>query len=123
MGGKAGTLRGISIAGVSYDVIADTNATRIGSVYENTTVSTTGKPILQQTKRNEDMEGIKLGCDPQEHAELKKIADDGSEVEINLTYADGKTYGSTGWINIDNHESETNTTNIKLMPTESWSVF
>jgi hypothetical protein len=123
MAGKAGTIRGITVGGPSYDAHADTNVSRKGSKNENTGVPTTGDTMIQQTRISQDAEGIKVAADADGQITLQEIADEAREVELSVTYADGKTWGCTGTINVDTHESETNALTIKMIPITDWAVY
>ena len=71
----SGTLKSISIAGVTYRVLGDTNVTLPANQYKTEAVVTTGQNNRRMTKEARTLTGIVIACNAQEMETLRQIAD------------------------------------------------
>jgi hypothetical protein len=123
----AGTIKKVTLDGVTYDVPADINISEMGSGFENSLIPTSGRNVLKQVKRAEIREGVVLIVDDLEMDRLKELAErqgDGEKAfPMSYQTAAGVTKRATGWIEFANRETEENRAAITLLPEGSWSTF
>lgn len=125
-GNTAGTIKKLTIGGVTYDVAFDVNATINYSRYETEGITSTGKTMYKVTIRSQDIEGLPILATPQKAANLKRVAETLADTSMSLTLADGSTLKGTGRINYENWETEENRHPVKLIPNRSkdaWTLF
>lgn len=120
----AGTLRKVTIDGITYDVMADTNVTETGSAFENEAIPTSGKNMKKMTRRPENRESVVLACNGDER-ELLRAAADSPRTNIPLSYetAAGDVFRADGWIEFENRETEENRATIQMHPRTEWDQF
>ena len=71
----SGTLKSVSIAGVTYRVLGDTNITLIPSEWKNEAVATSGSNNRRMTKQARTLTGVVISCNAQEMETLRGIAE------------------------------------------------
>lgn len=118
-----GSIRGLSLDGTPFDVMADAGLDEILSEFVNELIPTSGRPIRKMTKRVEEISGVILGTNKAEHATLKSYSDQLGEIKLSYTDAEGNTMKSQGTINIENNNTEENRTTISLLPSVPWVPF
>lgn len=126
MGEASGTLRGVTLDGLSFRVPADINITLNLSEYENENIPTTGKSVPKKTLRSPDAEGVVLIANPVEQETLRGLAARLEAFPISTEMADGSVWRTTGNINFENVESQENRASIKIMPDRAlnaWELF
>jgi hypothetical protein len=123
MRNSTGTLRGIMIDGVSYDVMSDCNISFSPTNYEVSGIATTGKTLFQMKKRIQEVESVDLGVDPEEIGSLKSKAESLADLTMAFTLADGSVFRGTGRIHFDKYESETGKATLKLIPNGEFTPF
>lgn len=125
--GVTGTIKKVTLDGVTYDVPADINISEMGSGFENSLIPTSGRNVLKQVKRAEIREGVVLIVDDLEMDTLKDLAErlkeKASSFPMSYQTAAGVTKRATGWIEFANRETEENRAAITLLPEGSWSTF
>lgn len=121
----AGTIQKCSINGLAFDVMADSNISLMGSLYENDGIPTSGRTIRKMTKRVQTAEGLVIAANSSERKILQDIADDSENVPLTYTLASGDVYTATGFIEFENIESEEARAAIKMFPStgNGWEVF
>jgi hypothetical protein len=118
-----GTIRKVTLDGVTFDVMADTNVTEVGSGWQNEAVPTSGRNLRKMTKRVETREGITLACNGAEREVLKDLADRSADFPMSYETAAGDVYRATGWIEFENRETEESRATIQMLPRNSWDAF
>lgn len=126
MSKTTGSIRKLTIGGVTFDVMADTNVTVNLSPFETEGMPTSGETMFKMTFRTPTMEAIALAADSEEAESLRAVA----ELQINSTMsmelADASTWKGSGRINFENYETEEGRANIILIPNRSrnaWTRF
>lgn len=71
----AGTLKSISIAGVTYRVLGDTNVTLPAAEWKNEPIPTSGYNNRRLTKQARTLTGVVISCNAQEMETLRAIAE------------------------------------------------
>lgn len=117
----SGTIRAFSLAGVSYTPMADANFSRKPSQYENEGLATSGTNIIKKTKIVQTLESVTIGADELEVINLARIADSDEVVSCSYKDAAGNTHRNPQvTINIESHETETNTVTLMVIPVDVW---
>lgn len=119
----SGSIRKLTLDGTSFDVMADTNITEVGSAYENDSVPTSGTNMRKMTKRAENREGIVVACNGSERDLLKGLSERNTDFPMSYETAAGDVFRSTGWIEFENRETEENRASVKMFPRVKWSQF
>jgi hypothetical protein len=119
----AGSIRKVTLDGVTYDAAADTNISEVGSAYQNESVPAPGRNMRKMTKRAENREGIVLLCNASERDALKALADRTTDFPMSYETAAGDVYRATGWIEFENRETEENRASVQMHPRKSWQSF
>jgi hypothetical protein len=74
-GDDAGTPKRISVAGVTYRVLADANLSLQPSEYKNEAVPHSGGNLRKMTRQARALTGITIACTAQERETLREIAE------------------------------------------------
>jgi hypothetical protein len=126
-GNVSGTPRKLNLAGLPFKVPGDFNATMKFSPFETEGVPTTGGTMFKMTLVSPNAEGIQIIVNPDEAAELTKIAERRDDYQMAVTLADGTTWNTSGKINFaDGVETEENRASIVMIPNKSigaWKKF
>jgi hypothetical protein len=123
---NSGTPRKMIIAGVTYDVAADSNFTFNRSEFEKEGVATSGKTMIKMTRRVPTIESVTLITTLEEVEALKNVADSIADTTISVEFADGSVYKTTGQINFENYETEEGKSTFTIIPAktkEAWTPF
>lgn len=119
----SGSLQSVTIEGVGYDVLGDTNISNPLNKWENDSIPTSGKAIQKKMKRVPAAESCVLGTSWEEKETLMSLADSIDTLKFALKFAGGDILRCEGHFNIDSDESEENRTTIKILPDDGWTVF
>lgn len=122
MADVTGTIRKVTLDGVTFDVFADTNIKEVGGKYENSAIATSGRNMHKMVKRVEEREGITLAANGAERELLKEMSERNTDFSMSYETAGGDIYQATGWIEFESRETEENKAAIKMMPRNDWSV-
>jgi hypothetical protein len=123
---NSGTIRSLTIDGVTYDVPADINITFNISSFETEGVPTTGRTMMKKTRRVPTQEGIVVMTSPAEMVALKEKAESLAEKTFSVELADGSIFKTAGEFNYENVETEENRSSIIIIPNkckDAWTEF
>jgi len=118
-----GSIRALTLDGISFDVMGDAGLDEILSQFENELIPTSGKPMRKMTKRIQTVEGVVLGANKADHQTLIAFSDQLEEIKLSYTDAEGNTMKAQGTINIEGNNTEENRTTISLLPSVPWVPF
>lgn len=121
----AGTIRKVTVEGITFRVPADVNATFIFSNYETTMDPTSGRGMKRMIKRTPAIEGLVLVCNGDERESLRAFATDTSKeaLKFSVELIGGDTYKSEGGLELENFETESNRVACQFLPNEDWTKF
>lgn len=119
----SGSIRKLTLDGVTYDVLGDANFSETGSGFESDAVPTSGDNIHKMTKRAKKVEGVVVGCNGTERDALEALADRTTDFPMSYETASGDVYRAQGWIEFENRETEENRASIQLHPRKKWTSF
>jgi hypothetical protein len=123
MAAVVGTLLNVTISGVTFPVAGDADASHILSRFEKTVLPTSGRSVMQMTKRVPALESLVLLTTPLEAENLRNFANSTEWLNYSFTLADGSSYSSVGTINLENRETATGRTTISMFPEVDWVLF
>lgn len=123
MADVTGTLRKVTLDGVTYDVFADSNIKATPSSHENTAIPTSGRPMRKMVARVESREGLTLVANGAEQEALKALAERLGDYPMSYVTASGDVYRANGFIEFESHETEENRASVMLHPRQGWSPF
>ncbi len=118
-----GTIRKFSLAGVSFDVMADANVSMVGGKYTNESVPTSGRNLRKMVRRSESFNAVSVACTGAEREMLKGYAESTSDIPITITLAGGDMFTCMGWIEFETTETETGKGQLNLHPRLVWDDF
>jgi hypothetical protein len=119
----AGSIRKLTIEGISFDVAADATFSEIFTNFENAMVPTSGLAMRKMTKRIPAVEGVVLITDADERLVLKDFAEGLDNVKITYQNAATDSYRCEGTIEIEGNETEENRTACTIQPAGVWTKF
>lgn len=123
MGNGSGSIRKITLNGITYDVMADSNFNETGSAHENDRIPTSGASFKKMTKRVQKVESVVVKANPDERQLLKAQSDALTDFPMSYTTADGSVRRANGSIFFENRETEENRATLQLHPSGDWEEF
>jgi hypothetical protein len=123
MSDLAGTIRKVTLDGIAFDAMADTNVSETGSQWEVSGVPTSGRNMKKMVRRPETRESIVLACNGAEREVLKELAERIDDFPMSYTTAGNDVYRCTGFIEFETRETEENRATIQLIPRDQWESF
>ena len=118
-----GTLRKVTLDGVTYDAAADASIKAMPSAFENTSVPTSGANVRKMVKRAQTRESVTLIVGGAEQAALKALAERLDDFPMSYEEANGDTYTATGFIEFESYDTDTGIATIKMEPRDEWAAF
>jgi len=70
-----GTMRKLTINGITYDVLSDANFSETPSIYKNESVPTSGRTLRKMTKQAPIVKSVTIACNATERGQLKTLAE------------------------------------------------
>lgn len=119
----AGSIRKVTLDGVTYDAMGDSNVGETGGPWENDGVATSGRNIRKMTKRVDLRDGLVLAANGAEFEQLKELAARTDDFTMSYTTASGDVYRAMGWIEVEKRETEENRVTVKMFPRKTWESF
>lgn len=118
----SGSIRGLTLDGIGFYVLADTNISEMVSDTENENIPTSGPNILKRMRRPQNRESVVVQADTTERDLLIDLADRLEPFPMSIEFADGRIERASGFINIDSRETEELRTTLMLLPQQGWVV-
>ena len=122
----AGSLKKVTLNGVTYDALEDANAKINLSPYKVEAKATSGKVIKVLKLRVQSITDVTLGCTPREADALRVLSGMADSITMSITLADGSVFRSTGGIDFDSFETMEGKCKIDLIPDrvrDAWTLF
>ena len=115
---STGTLRKILIDDLSYDAAGDADLNETLTKFENSLIITSGKAVIKQEKRAQQVEDVVLITNAGDRDRLVSFADGGGEGPMSYTDRAGNVARFVGTINVDSNQTMESRTTISFLPTE-----
>ena len=119
----SGSIRKLTLDGVTFDVLGDANFSETVSAYESEAVPTSGVNIRKMTKRAKIVESVVVGANGAERDQLKALAERTTDFPMSYETAGGDVFRAQGWIEFENRETEENRASLQLHPRADWTSF
>lgn len=123
MSNITGSLRKVTLDGVTYRVMADANIDEIGSGFETSGVPTSGGTMFKKMRRVQERTGVVLACNGMERDQLKALSDRLTTYPMSYETASGDVFRATGMIEFEKRETEEGKASIKMIPEGEWQSF
>lgn len=120
-----GTPRKVTLDGITFDVMADTNISEMGSRFENEGVPTSGRIMKKMTRRAKTAESVTLACNGDERAVLQEFDERQENFSMSYELASGDVFRAVGFIIFENRETEEQRATIQMVPAQDnqWEPF
>ena len=115
---STGTIRKLMIEGISFDVAGDADFNETLTQFENSLIITSGRAVIKQEKRAQQVEDVVLVTNGNDRAQLTSFADGGEELAMSYTDRSSNTYRFVGTINVDSNQTMESRTTISILPVE-----
>ena len=120
---KAGSTRKLVLAGISFNVMADSDANKTSGVLNEATRHSGGNS-QKQTLLPGDINSVTVDASTAEVEQLETLAKSVVDIPMSITYIDGSVYSSPGFITLAEHTSQDNKIDVTMFPRSgSWSRF
>ena len=116
---STGTVKKVTLAGVTFDVMSDANFDQKKGRFENEEIVTSGKIVQKKTARAQMVESVNLQCSEDEAEVLRALSERTSAFPMSYTTAAARTFRATGFINFESHDTETGLAVVKLVPEDA----
>lgn len=123
MSDTAGSVRKVTLDGITFDVPGDVNISEVGSGFLNESIPTSGRTIRKMTKRAQTREGLVVIANGAERELLQELAERLNDFPISYETPGGDVYRTTGWIEFENRETEELRAAIQLHSRNGWDAF
>lgn len=123
MADVSGSIRQVTLDGVTFDAVADANVKATPSQFENSAIATSGRNLHKMIKRVQSREGVVLIVNGAEQEALKALAERTADFPMSYTTAGGDVYRAVGWIEFESHETEENRASVQMHPRNGWDAF
>ena len=118
-----GSVRNVTIEGISFRCAADTNISRVITIIENSRIPTSGKSMRKMVRRIPAFESVVLAVNASEIEQLKSFAESLNDLTMSVETAAGDQYKSTGTIEVENVDTDEGKASCQLLPAEDWTPF
>ena len=120
-----GTPRKVTLDGITFDVMADTNISEVGSQFENEPVPTSGRTMKKMTRRSKAAESVTLACNGDERQVLEELDERTENFSMSYELASGDVFRAVGFIVFENRETEETRATIQMHPAQDnkWEPF
>ena len=117
-----GTIRKMTVEGISFLVPADANFSFKPSEYNNEAIATSGETIYKKTKVSPTLD-MELIVNPTEMDVLVSYASQLGSLKISVVDAEGYTMRAEAQISIESYEKAENKAKLTVLPKGGWTTF
>lgn len=117
-----GSLRKVTINGITFDAAADTNFSFTPTNFENSVIATTGSGMVKKMKRVPVIESLPLVVDGEKLAQLVSLDGAQNEYKFSITLQSGTELKGKGVFQSESYENEEGRYNIQIHPTGDWTI-
>lgn len=119
----SGSIRKLTLDGITFDVMSDANLSKTGSQFENDRIATSGKSFKKMTKRVTKVESVVIKLNVDEDEILEGLAERLEDFPMSYTTASGSVYRAVGSIEYESFETMENRGTVQLHPSTTWDRF
>ena len=117
----AGTMKKLTLSGISFDCVSDADWTEVFAGFTNTIMQTSGGGVVVQETRTREVTGVQISLQGGDRALLKSIIEDGEIIDISYTNRDGDRYSGRGTVNTDGRTTMRGIATLSLLPVGDWT--
>lgn len=118
-----GSIRKVTLDGVTYDALHDSNVSEPGGPWQNESVATSGRNLRKMSRRSEERDGLILACNGAEREQLEELVGRTDDFTMSYQTASGDVYRCSGWVEFEKRETEEGRATVKLCPRDRWESF
>jgi hypothetical protein len=115
-----GSIKKLTVEGISYPVSGDANAKLYLSGVENAMLATSGDAVLQQKRQVQRIENLDLLLSPAEAEDFRDYAKRIKPIKIAATLRNGKIYSGEAVVNFDGYETENGKATMTFLAVNEW---
>jgi len=119
----SGTLRKVTLNGMTFSVFADTDVTEIAGAFDRESVPTTGPNMSKMTRRTQNREGLTIAANGDEFDILTGLSERTDPFPMSYETAAGDVFRATGFIHLENRSTADMKVTVQLQPVDEWSQF
>ena len=123
MADVSGTLRGVTLDGVAFNVMGDADISEMGGGVEVEMIPTSGPAMKKMTRRNQTRESVVLSCSDAERELLQELSERIADFPMSYSVASGSAYFADGGIEFESRTTAENRATIKMLPRNQWEAF
>jgi hypothetical protein len=118
-----GSIRKVTLDGVTFEAFSSANFKETGSQYMNEAIATSGENLRKVTKRPDVVEGVELKVNGEERDYLVSLNERLDDFPMSYETANGDVRRCTGWIEFESRETEDSKATVKMFPRNRWEEF
>lgn len=118
----SGTVRAVSIAGLSYNIMGEASFSSPMSVWEVSRTPGSGTSMKKMVKRVPVVESVDLMLDGSDRENLRLTAEGIPDVTLSYETLEGDLYSATGSVNIESWTTDDNKVTVQLQPADGWTA-
>jgi len=123
MADVSGSITGLALGGVSFDVPADGDIGVTQARFKNEGVATSGRNFRKMTKQVQEAKSVPVLANAAELQTIQGFADSPTDITISFKTADGSRWTSPGWIHLDGYTTQDSKATLSLFPRRQWELF
>lgn len=117
----AGTMRKLTLNGVSFDCVSDADWTEVFAGFTNTIMQTSRGGVIVQETRAREVTGVQVSLQRGDRTLLKNMIESGDVLDISYTNRDGDRYSGRGTVNTDGRTTMKGVATLSLLPIGDWT--
>jgi hypothetical protein len=117
----SGTVRSVSVKGISYPAKADADFSVKLTNWKNERIPHSSGSMRKMIRQVQTVENVVLTLDGDDRDALARANDEINDFQIGFVNAAGESYFATGSIDFDTYGTADNDHNITLQPAEEWT--
>ena len=117
----AGTMRKLTISGISFDCVSDADWTEMFAGFTNSILQTSGGGVVVQETRTREVSGVQISLQSGDMSLLKQIIESGQVVDMSYVNRDGDRYSGRGTVNTEGRTTMRGVATLTLLPIGDWT--
>lgn len=117
----AGSLKGVSVDGLSYAVAADADINMKPSNFTNERIAHSAGSMLKKTRTIQTIESVTLILNGLDRDNLARAAEKQDDIPLTLTDAAGNVYTTYGSIEIVSWSNQDNKVEVTMQAADKWN--
>ena len=119
----SGSIVQVSVNGVPYDAMADSDFDPVPSTIKTEGVATSGRNMMKRTYQVQEVKSVDIAANGQERQNLQAIAEGTTDVTLSYTTMAGDSWKASGRINFDSWKNQDQKGTLTMIPRTKWQFF